>query len=142
MRTVTQHNAAQIAGGRRRKNLTAESPRIQERQKTRMVYMRVGQEHIIYQRFLHRQFAVLKHIRSLLHTVVHQNILIAYPQIMAAPCHLMVCPDKHKLHTVPPLLSAVRTRKAFGFPRSRTSLSSASVRAKQTPLALSAPMHS
>ncbi len=104
MRTVTQHNAAQITGGRRRKNLTAESPRIQERQKTRMVYMRVSQEHIIYQRFLHRQLAVLKYVGTLLHAVVHQNILIAYPKIMAAPCHLMVCPDKHKLHTVPPCL--------------------------------------
>lgn len=67
-----------------------------------MIDMRMGEEHIVYQRFLHRQFAVFKHVRPLLHTVVHQNILIAYTKIMAAPCHLMVCPDKHKFHTVFP----------------------------------------
>ncbi len=69
-----------------------------------MVNVRVGEKHIIYQRFLHRQFAVFKYIRPLLHTVIHQNIFIAYTKIMAASRHLMVCPDKHKLHTVPPLL--------------------------------------
>ncbi len=102
MRAVAKHNAAQIAGGRRRKNLPPEPSCVQKRQKPRMIHMRVGQEHIVYERFLHRQVAVLKYVGTLLHAVVHQNILIAYTKIMAAPCHLMVCPDKHKFHTVFP----------------------------------------
>ena len=68
-----------------------------------MVYMGMGQKNIIYHGLIHRQRHILKYIDSLLHSVIHQNMLSGSLQIMTASRNLMVCPNKHQFHDNPSL---------------------------------------
>ena len=71
MSAVTKHDAAQIAGRHRGIDAAPESPGIQQRQKPRVIDMRMCQKHMVDQRRIHRQLTVLKDIDALLHTVVN-----------------------------------------------------------------------
>ena len=95
MRTVTKHDAAQIAGGLCGVNPAPEPPGIQKRQKPGMVYVRMCQKHIVDQSCFHRQFTVLKHLDSLLHAIIHQNVSVSHTQIMTTACNLVIGPNKH-----------------------------------------------
>ena len=98
---VSEHDTAQIRRGLRGKNLPPKAPCRQSGNHAGMVDMRMGQQHIINQRFLNRQLAVLEYIQPLLHAVIHQNVFPARIQIMTAPRHLMGCSYKNKLHSQP-----------------------------------------
>ena len=69
-----------------------------------MVNMGVGEKNIVDIRCLHRDLLVLVEIRSLLHPAVHQDMLPAGFDHMAASGHFMVCSNKKKFHTQRPFL--------------------------------------
>ena len=77
MCTVTQHNATQIRRSIRGIDLSSEASGIQKRQKTRMIHMGMGQQHIIHLRLAHRKLCILKGINALLHTIIHQNMFLS-----------------------------------------------------------------
>ncbi len=99
MRAVTQHNRTQVGRRLCRKHLPAESPRIQQRQVSRVVYMCMCQKHVVNQRIIHRNLAALKRIGTLLHSAVNKDVLTACLQKVAASGHLVVCSYKGKFHT-------------------------------------------
>lgn len=60
--------------------------------------MGMCQKHIVYQCRINRQFTVLKHLDTLLHTIINQNIFFSYTKIMATARNLMIGPNKHQFH--------------------------------------------
>ena len=66
-----------------------------------MVHMRMGQQHIVHTGLLYRELCIFKHIRSLFHSVIHQNAFVPNFNAMAASGYLVVCTNKCKLHCNP-----------------------------------------
>ena len=59
MSAVTKHDAAQIAGRHRGIDAAPESPGIQQRQKPRVIDMRMCQKDIINQRWIHHMLKMV-----------------------------------------------------------------------------------
>ena len=95
MSTVTQHDTTQICCCLCSHDLSPESLCIQKRQKSGMIHMCMGKQHIINECFLHRQFHIFKIVLPLFHAIVHQNMLSACFQVMATARHFMIRTNKH-----------------------------------------------
>ena len=115
MRTVTEHDIAQLRRRPRRKDLPPEPPRVQLRQHARMIHMGMRQKNIVDLRLRHRKRSALKGIHPLLHALIHQHMHSCRFQIMAASRHLMVRSDKNKLH-----FPSFRRRRRRSIPEQRS----------------------
>ncbi len=78
-----------------------------------MVDMRMCQKNVMNQRRLHRQFTALKGLRPLLHSIIHQNIRLIDPKIMAAARNLVVRTDKHQFHRLSSFLRYINILPFF-----------------------------
>ncbi len=100
--TVTEHYRAQVAGGISGKDLAPEASCIQKGKKSRVIDMCMGKEYIVDMCLRHREGNILKSIYSLLHSVIHKNVLAACFEKMAASSYFMRGSYKDKLHRLPP----------------------------------------
>ena len=91
---VTQHDAAQVAGGKGADDLPPKTILEQQRQKPGMIDVCMGQQHIVNLTGRNRDLHVLKDILALFHTAVYQKPFSAGFHIMAAAGYLMIRPDK------------------------------------------------
>ena len=95
VRRVTEHNIAEARRRFRGKDLSSEAVVIELGQHTRMVDMRVRQEHEVDLRSGDRKFCILVTVYALLHTAVYQEFLLAHLQIVTAARHFVIRADKH-----------------------------------------------
>ena len=98
VRTVPQHNIAQIRCRFCCKNLSAESSLVQKWKLSGMIDMCMCQKHHINITGSNRNLLIFKLIRSLFHSAVNQNIFPTGFQIRTASCDLMCCPQKCNPH--------------------------------------------
>ena len=105
MRTVTEHDIAQIHSGKCREYLSFKPVFYKSREHSRVVDMGMGQKYIIDIRCRNGQTGILIQIRSLLHAIIDQDILSCCLKEMTASRHLMGRSDKRQFHSLTSLFS-------------------------------------
>ena len=91
MSAVAKHDAAEICSCLCRVDISAESFRIQFRNQTGMINMRVCQQHKIQVCGRNRNRLIFKAVDALFHSVVYQKTEACRLDVITAACHLMCC---------------------------------------------------
>ena len=98
MRTVAEHDVAQVFCGFRRYDRSSVAVVIELRQHARMVNVRMRNQHIVDIGRIDRQRLIHEIIMPLFHTAVDQDVFACRAKEMTASRHLMIRADECKFH--------------------------------------------
>ena len=106
MRAVLEHDLRQAAGFRCGADRTAKALLVQQRQQSRVVDVRMGQQYDFDLCRSDGQRSIFKFVFTLLHAPVDQQMMAVDLQERAAPGHFVVCTKKSDPHdSRPPVLA-------------------------------------
>jgi hypothetical protein len=103
VRTVAQHDVAQVVRGERGDDLSLKAVLVQDGEPSGMVDVRMRQKNEVNQMVRDGNILIHIDVLSLFHTAVNENVFSAGFQIVAASGHFVVGAYKSKFHIIPPL---------------------------------------